>query len=107
MKKKEEKEVLEVEKAEVAEPEPNVAFAGREWRIDPETGKEKLIPSRFAPEKVNTATATLKLPDSEVQVSAGAKGFYSEHGDYLKRNFPAPKGKVAGVFYKEPKAKGD
>jgi hypothetical protein len=103
MAKKEKVEFIE-EEVELAPPAPNVVFAGREWRTDEETGKQKLLPSRFAPEKVNTATGAIHLPPSDVQ-TGGA--FYSEHADFLIKSFPAPKGRVAGVFYKQPKGKGE
>lgn len=102
-KKKEDTEFIETE-VEFTPPPPNVVFAGREWRTDEETGKQKLMPSRYAPEKVNTAQKTLHLPPSEIQTTGA---FYTEHAAYLISNFPAPSGKVAGVFYKAFKAKGE
>lgn len=100
-KKKPEIEFIETE-VELTPPEPNVVFAGREWRTDAETGKLKLLPSRYAPEFINTATGRLDLPPSDVQ-TAGA--FWTEHADYLIRHFPATNRKIAGVFYKRPTKK--
>ena len=108
MKKKEEKteeKVIFDTETVIGEPAPNVAFAGRRFKTD-EHGKMKLQPMTEAPEKINTATETLYLAPSAVQVEAGAYGFYSEHAAYLKEHFKDPNGKVEGVFYKEPKKKG-
>lgn len=104
-KKKEEVEIMDVvvfdTETDLGEPEPNVVFAGKEWRTD-EGGKLKLLPMREAPTFINTATGRLSLPPSDVQTAAP---FWSEHADFLLRNFPAPSKAVAGVFYKKPTKK--
>lgn len=104
MKKKAEAKETAAETQETAQ-EPNVAFAGREWRMDEASGEMRLQRMREAPERVNTQEGTIHLPKSGEQIKAGASGFYSEQAQFLLTHFRAPKKPVAGLFYKAPKPK--